>query len=112
LQLGDLLAQFEDEAVAAEALIALGDVALMVGVATAAADQHLTLGEFAAEAVQRFATHAGDEDWMSMIGAMARTDDPGRVLLRRALAAALSKIPSPTQQNNSSLNALFTQGGR
>jgi hypothetical protein len=47
------------------------------------------LGEFvfARAAVRRFAAAASDEDWVSLMGQMGRAVDPGRVLLRRALAA-------------------------
>jgi len=110
--LGDLIARFEDEAVAAEVLMALGDVALMARVSAAAAEQDVTLGEFAADSVQRFATYASDEDWVTMLGAMARTDDPGRVLLDRALSAALAGGPTIAPGKATSLGRQLNQGGR
>lgn len=87
--LGDVIARLEDEAVAAETLLALGDLALMMRVEEAAAARELTAGEFAAEAVARFSSQASDEDWVSLIGVIGQTDDPGRVCLRKMIEFAL-----------------------
>lgn len=43
--------------------------------------------------VQRYANGASDEEWMTMLGLMARADDPGQVLLRRALKAGVRHDP-------------------
>jgi len=110
--LGDLIARFEDDAVAAEVLMALGDVALMARVGAAAAEQQVKLGEFATNSVARFATCASDEDWVTMIGTMARTDDPGRVLLDRALSAALAAGPTTDPEKAASLSQYLNQDGR
>jgi hypothetical protein len=40
--------------------------------------------------VQRFAAQASDEEWVTMIGALARTDDPGSVCLTFALKRAVA----------------------
>jgi hypothetical protein len=112
MMLGDLLAQFEDEAIAARALVAMNDMPLMAGTAAAAADLDITLGEFAVEAVQRFASDANDEAWMSMMTAMARSDDPGSVLLRRALSAALAPAEPIATPERPKLNTVVTFGGR
>lgn len=109
--LGDLIARFEDDAVAAEALMALGDVALLARVSAAAAEQQVGLGAFAANSVGRFATSASDEDWVTMLGAMARTDDPGRVLLDRALSAALAAGPTTAPEATASPSRHLNQGG-
>ena len=89
MQLGDVIAQLEDEAVADEALIALDDLALAARVADAAAREAVTRGEYVAACVGRFAAEASDEDWVTVLGQMGRVDDPGRILLRRAIEAAL-----------------------
>ncbi len=86
--LGDLIAQLEDEALATEALLSLGDLALTTRIVSLAADQNISAGEFATQAVGEFVSRASDEDWLSLIGQMARTENPGAVFLRRALAAA------------------------
>lgn len=89
MQLGDIIAQLEDEAVADEALIALGDLALTARVAAAAADEAMTCGEFVAACVGQFAAQASDEQWVTVLGQMGRVDDPGRVFPRRAVELAL-----------------------
>jgi hypothetical protein len=48
-----------------------------------------TLGAFAQTALQRFAAEAGDEDWVTLLGALARADDPAAVCLKRALTYVL-----------------------
>ena len=45
----------------------------------------LTPGEFAGNAVRLFADTASDEEWVTALGQMARTQEPGLELLRRAL---------------------------
>lgn len=87
--IGELITRLEDEAVAAETLIGLGDVALLADVSAAAADHNVTLGEFTVMSVERFATRAGDEEWLTMIGRLSRTNDPGAAFLRQILAAAV-----------------------
>ena len=87
--LGDLMAQFEDEALAAETLIALGDLALVARVDAAAGADDLTAGEVVTQCVDRYTTTATDEEWLSLIGLLARADNPGQVFLQRVLAAAL-----------------------
>lgn len=87
--LGDVIARLEDEAVAAETLLALGDLALMMRVEEAAAARALSAGEFAADAVALFSSQASDEDWVSLIGVMGQADDPGRVCLRKMIEFAL-----------------------
>ena len=88
---GDLIARFEDEAVAAETLVALGDIGLTARVSRAAAEQDVTVGEFATASVQRFANRASDEEWVMMIGRMERAEDPGQVFLHHILSAAVTQ---------------------
>ena len=83
--LGDLIARFDDGAVAAETLLSLDDLTLTVRVQEVSAQQGLTSGEFASIAVQRFSASASDEEWVTVIGQMARTQEPGLELLRRSL---------------------------
>ncbi|HVU42856.1 MAG TPA: hypothetical protein VHD86_17555 [Xanthobacteraceae bacterium] len=83
--LGDLLAQFDDEGVATEAVLGLGDLALAAKLRAAAEADGLTLGAYAAAAVRHYAAAASDEEWVSLMGALGRAQDPGMVCLRRAL---------------------------
>lgn len=88
--LGDVIARLDDEAAALETLVGLGDLALLARVEAAAAEGSLTPGEFAAQAVEIFSSQASDEDWVSLVGVMGRTDDPGQACLRRMVEFALA----------------------
>jgi len=87
--LGDVIARFDDEAFARETLFALDDHVLTARVATLAAENNVSAGEFVRESVGRFANGASDEQWLTLIGQMSRAQDPGQVFLRRVLSAAL-----------------------
>ena len=84
--LGDVLARFDDEAFAAETVLRVGDVGLLARMQKQAEAEGETLGSFARAAVQRFMATADDETWVSLIGALARTQDPGAVCLTLAFA--------------------------
>jgi hypothetical protein len=88
--LGDVIAGFEDDAFAGETLFALDDLALTARVATLAAENNVSAGEFVRESVGRFVNGASDEEWLTLIGQMSRAENPGQVFLRRALSKALS----------------------
>jgi hypothetical protein len=96
MMLGDVIARLEDDAFADETLVALGDLALVNRVAAAAAAEGAGRGEYVAAAVGRYAAGCADEEWLTVLGQMGRSDDPGEVLLRRALAAALQGDTSPS----------------
>jgi hypothetical protein len=93
--LGDLLASFGEETVATEALMRFGDLALVARLRAQAEAEGRTLGEFAASAVRRFAAEASDERWTSLMGALARAQDPGAVCLKQALDYALNEGARP-----------------
>jgi hypothetical protein len=86
--LGDVIARFEDEAVVSETLFALDDLALMARIATLAAENSVSAGEFAMQSIGRFVNGASDEEWLTLLGQMARAEDPGQVFLRHALSNA------------------------
>ncbi len=86
--LGEVIARFDDEAAANEALLSLGDLALMLWVTVFAAEQRITAGQLAMQAVGDFVNSASDEDWLTLVGQMSRAQDPGAVFLRRALSSA------------------------
>jgi len=88
--LGDVLARFDTPSFAEETVLALGDLNLLARLRTRAEAEGESLGEFARNAVQRFAAQASDEEWVTMIGALARTDDPGSVCLTFALKRAVA----------------------
>ncbi|HUW72579.1 MAG TPA: hypothetical protein VMW05_00865 [Methyloceanibacter sp.] len=83
--LGDLLSRFTDESVATDAVVRLGDVALLAQARARAEADGLELGAFAALAVQRYAQEASDEEWVTLMGELGRSEDPGLTCLKRAL---------------------------
>ena len=87
--LGDLIARFEDEAVAAETLVRVGDLGLIAAMTARAAEAGLPLGRYAAWAVRHYADTAPDDEWVQLMGALGRTDDPGATCLGRAFAYVL-----------------------
>jgi hypothetical protein len=88
--LGDLVARLEDEAVAAEVLLSLEDLPLVARIAEASESAGLPPGAYAAGAVGRFVAEATDVEWLSLIGAMGRDNDPAGAFLRRVLSRGLS----------------------
>ncbi len=92
--LGDIIARLQDDAIAGEALFALDDLPLTARVLAAAREAEMPPGEFASRLVARFVHNASDEDWLALIGRLARTDDPGRVFLRHVLSDMLARPPA------------------
>ncbi|MFN3745349.1 MAG: hypothetical protein ACK4TL_11650 [Hyphomicrobiaceae bacterium] len=89
MHLGLLMAclSFADDA--AEALEALGDIVLFSKVEAMGERFAETPGEYVANAAQRFASLASDEDWLGLMAAMERSDDPARAALKQMLQWAL-----------------------
>ena len=111
--LGDVIARFTDEAMVDEALLSLGDLALTARIVAAAERRRVTTSEFATELVAQFVNGASDENWLGLIGEMARAHDPGQVFLRRALGNAIAeqgkvspaRRQTPGSQSHSPANA-------
>ena len=87
--LGQVLERLGDEAFAAETLVGLQDLSLMVEVEAAGRQFDESIGEYAAGASRRFAHHASDEDWLALMTALERADDAGTACLRHMLAWSL-----------------------
>ena len=89
--LGDLLARFRDEDIATETVLGCGDLVLIAGLMEQAELNGQTLGAYAAGAVRRYAADASDEEWVSLMGALGRAEDPGAVCMRRAFDHVLQE---------------------
>jgi hypothetical protein len=87
--LGQVLDHLGDEAFANETLVAMDDLPLMVAVQSAGERYGESAAAYAVGAVRRFATFAGDEDWLALMTALERADDPGASCLRQMLGWAL-----------------------
>lgn len=99
MQLGTLLGRLSDESDAALALEALGDVVLFAEVQAMGERHEEAPGEYLANAARRFAARGSDEDWLGLMTAIERSDDPGRAVLARILrwALAADAAPEPAQ---------------
>jgi len=86
--LGELLARFSDESAAAEAVLGLSDLRLLSALRAQADAKGLSLGACVAQAVRRYADHAPDEEWITMMGVLGRAEDPGLAFITRALTRA------------------------
>lgn len=83
--LGQVLERLGDETFAAETLVALGDLPLMVAVEEAGQRFGESAPFYAAGATRRFAAFASDDDWLALMTALERADDPGAACLRQML---------------------------
>lgn len=79
--LGTIMNELRDETVAASALMQLGDVILVAEVDSARAPHEESIGEYVSGAAQRFARKASDEDWLALMTALERTDNPAATCL-------------------------------
>jgi hypothetical protein len=82
--LGDLIARFDDEAVAEETALTIGDLAMLAELRERAGASGLSVGAYMAIAARRYAEEAPDDEWVTLLGLMARGQDPGAIFLRRA----------------------------
>ena len=87
--LGDVLRRLGDETFAAETLLGLGDLPLIVDVEAAGLEFGESAPLYAANAVRRFSAFADDEAWMGLMTALERTDDAGAACLRYMLLWSL-----------------------
>ena len=91
MDLGLLITHLESEQNAGEALAALGDLMLYAEVLATGARFDEGPGCYAAGAVGRFAGAAGDAEWVTLLGAMERAEQPGQAFLRHAIKWALAR---------------------
>jgi hypothetical protein len=91
MQLGEIIRDFSEEARADEALLACGDLALVARIGRAADRYDETVGEYAAGAVRRFSNLASNEDWLALMNAIERADDPGFDCLTHMLLWSLKR---------------------
>jgi hypothetical protein len=83
MMLGDILTRLNDGGEAAEIILGVGDLRLLAAMRERAESEGLDLAAYARAAVQRYATEASDEEWITLIGLIGRAGDPGTACLRR-----------------------------
>lgn len=86
--LGDILARLTDETTAVETILGAGDLTLLAAVKEQAAAEGLDLAVCVAQTVQRYAHEASDEEWVTLVGMLNRSPDPGVTCLKRAFEHA------------------------
>jgi hypothetical protein len=89
MQLGALMNHLEIEDDAAAALEALGDIVLFTEIQAMGERFDECPGAYVANAARRFAARGSDEDWLSLMAAMERSQDPAQAALERMLRWAL-----------------------
>jgi hypothetical protein len=89
--LSDILRRFDDPSVVAAAVMEFGHLSLLAVAETKAATHGETLGEYAAASVRLFSNEANDDDWVALMAAMGRADDPGAICLRFMLEWAVAR---------------------
>ena len=87
--LGDLLASLSDETAATEAILSVNDLSMLAAMQQQAEADGLDLPAYVAGTVRRYASEASDEDWITLMGLLNRSPDPGAVCLKRAFEHAL-----------------------
>ncbi|MBI5262212.1 MAG: hypothetical protein HY852_10410 [Bradyrhizobium sp.] len=89
--LGDLLASLTDETTAVETILGAGDLALLTAVREQAAAAGVELAAYVSQTVRHYANEATDEEWITLMGAINRSPDPGATCLKRAFEYVLQQ---------------------
>jgi len=82
--LGDILARLTDETTAVETILGAGDLILLAAVRERAAAEGIEMAACVTQTVQRYANEASDEEWVTLMGMLNRSHDPGVICLKRS----------------------------
>ena len=89
--LGDLLARLTDETDRRSRRCCNSAISTLLETARGkAAAEGIELAACVTQTVQRYASTASDEEWVTLMGMLNRSQDPGATCLRRAFAYAPS----------------------
>jgi hypothetical protein len=86
--LGDILARLTDETTAVETILATGDLTLLAALQERAAAEGIDLAACVTQTVQRYTNEASDEEWITLIGLLNWSQNPGATCLKRAFTYA------------------------
>jgi hypothetical protein len=89
--LGDILATLTDETTAVETILGAGDLALLAAAREQAAAEGLDLAACVTQTMQRYVATASDEEWITLMGLLNRSQDPGTICLKRAFVYVLRR---------------------
>lgn len=84
--LGQVLEQLGDTSFAAETLVGLDDLPLLADLEATREQFGESAPDYAMGAIRRFAAFGSDDDWLALMGALERSDDPGAACLKTILA--------------------------
>jgi hypothetical protein len=87
--LGDILARLTDETTAVETILGSRDLALLAAVRERASTEGVGLAACMIQTLQRYTAQASDEEWVTLMGMLNRSQDPGATCLKRAFEYAL-----------------------
>src|SRR5262245_10093242 len=91
MSIGAVLARLNDDSDAAELILAAGGLTMLRSVQREAKAENLELAPYVRAIIQRYATTAADEEWITVTGIMGRASDPGLTYVKRALESELAK---------------------
>jgi hypothetical protein len=109
--LGTIMNELRDETVAAAALMQLGDVVLVAEVDTAREPHDESIGEYVSGAAQRFAHKASDEDWLALMTALERSDNPAVTCLTTMVKWSVAKDAKELEPSADLTGCSCGQGG-
>ena len=93
--LGDVIRKFDDEVFVTETVLRIGDLGLLRRLQARAAENDVSVGDYAIWAMRRYADSAPPDEWTTLVGLLEKADDPGTACLRRALAYVLADESLP-----------------
>ena len=92
--LGSILTRLTNAETAEALLAAIGDEALLKRVASAAAENAVSPGTYAAATVRHLLDHGSEEVWLDLVGRMADSPRPGVAALQSILTRAFpARVP-------------------
>ncbi|KAF0228123.1 MAG: hypothetical protein FD175_2229 [Beijerinckiaceae bacterium] len=89
--LGTLLAKLETAAYSEVLLGEIGDLVLLTRIEAAGRHHGETPGDYASASVARFSQGASDEDWLAVMTALERSQEPAATCLRHMAEWALAR---------------------
>ena len=89
MMLGDVLAKLSDETSATETILSVEDLPMLAAMRQQAQSDGIDLPAYVAGTVRRYAVEASDEEWITLMGLLNRSADPGATCLKRAFEHAL-----------------------
>jgi hypothetical protein len=93
--LGDVIRQMQDEIFVTETVLRIADCTLLARLRERAAENAVSIGDYALWAVRNYADNAPPDEWTTLVGIIGQVDDPGAACLERALSYVLAAEAQP-----------------